>query len=237
MIRTRSRRVRASVVGAVVPLLLLGACGDDSDPSDDATDATTGACRYVDDGTTPAKKVDLPPSEPDEDNPDSLTLATSAGNIQVSLEPEQAPCAVNNLVSLAAQGYFDDTECHRLTTEGYFVLQCGDPTGTGSGGPGYSFADELVDNDPRLQPCGDAFCTYNAGIVAMANAGPDTNGSQFFLVYGASQFPPDYTVLGTMDAAGLKVLKDIAAGGATATNPARPGDGRPNQPVTITSVE
>lgn len=235
MIRTRSRRVRPAVVAALAPLLLLAAaCGDDSKPSGDTT---AGACTYVEDGTTPAKEVDLPPSTPDADNPESLTITTSAGNIQVALEPEQAPCAVNSLVSLAKQGYFDDTTCHRLTTQGYYVLQCGDPTGTGSGGPGYTFADELVEDDPRLQPCGDGYCTYNPGTVAMANAGPDTNGSQFFLVYGASQFAPDYTVLGTMDAAGLKVLKEIAAGGAAASNPARPGDGPPNQPVTITSVK
>jgi peptidyl-prolyl cis-trans isomerase B (cyclophilin B) len=147
---------------------------------------------------------------------------------------------VNSLVSLAKQGYFDRTPCHRLSTQGYFVLQCGDPTGTGRGGPGYSFADELVDNDPRLQPCGveagQDYCTYNAGTVAMANAGADTNGSQFFLVYGNSKFPPDYTVLGNMDAAGLKVVKEIAAAGVGTANGIGPGDGAPKDPVIIAAV-
>lgn len=243
MIRTRLRRLRPALLAATLaPLLLFAAaCGEDGDPSGDATGTTAGTCTYVADDSTPAREVDLPPSEPDEDAPESLTFATSAGNIEIALEPEQAPCAVNSLVSLAEQGYFDDTQCHRLTTEGYFVLQCGDPTGTGTGGPGYSFADELVDDDPRLQPCGEEvgqqFCTYNTGTVAMANAGPDTNGSQFFLVYGNSRFPPDYTVVGHLDAAGLKVVKDVAAAGIGTPSGMGPGDGAPKTPVTITGVE
>jgi peptidyl-prolyl cis-trans isomerase B (cyclophilin B) len=148
---------------------------------------------------------------------------------------------VNSFVSLARQGYFDRTPCHRLTTQGYYVLQCGDPMGTGQGGPGYTFGDELVQNDPRLQPCGNAqgqaFCTYNTGTVAMANRGPDTNGSQFFLVYGNSRFPPDYTVFGHLDAAGLKVIKAIAAKGVAGSSGMGPGDGAPKEPVTITSVK
>jgi peptidyl-prolyl cis-trans isomerase B (cyclophilin B) len=235
-------RIRLVLV-VLLPLLLLAtACG--SGASGAKTGTTKGACSYHKDGTTPAKKADLPPSNPPTDNPDTLTMSVTAGtvsgDIRIALEPEQAPCAVNSLVSLAKQGYFDDTRCHRLTTQGYYVLQCGDPTGKGTGGPGYTFADELVDNDPRLQPCGQElgqdYCTYNTGTVAMANAGPDTNGSQFFLVYGNSKFPPDYTVLGHMDAAGLKVVKDVAAQGI-GTAGMGPGDGAPKEPVTITSVK
>jgi len=222
----------------LVPLLLVSACGSGGDA--DATGTSTGRCSYHESDIPAAKKAKRPPSEPPADLPDDVTLKTSAGDIRVTLEPEQAPCAVNSFVSLAQQGYFDDTRCHRLTTQGAFVLQCGDPSGTGRGGPGYTFADELVDDDPRLQPCGtqagQEYCTYNVGTVAMANAGPDTNGSQFFLVYGNSLFPPAYTVLGHMDAAGLKVVKDIAAKGIdpAATNP---GDGAPKEPVTITDVK
>jgi peptidyl-prolyl cis-trans isomerase B (cyclophilin B) len=226
---------------ALVPLLFLAVgCGSGSGSGDDTTGTSKGQCGYPDSGSTPAKAVDPPPSDPPADNPDTVTITTNSGDIAVALEPEQAPCAVNSFVSLAKQGYFDDTTCHRLTTQGYFVLQCGDPAGTGRGGPGYTFADELVDDDPRLQPCGEEqgqeFCTYNTGTVAMANAGPDTNGSQFFLVYGNSKFPPDYTVLGHMDAAGLKVVKDIAARGI-GTQGLGPGDGSPKEPVTITSVK
>jgi peptidyl-prolyl cis-trans isomerase B (cyclophilin B) len=224
----------------VVPLILaIGGCGSNDDPKDDTS--AKGQCTYRDSGATPAKKVKDPPSDPPADNPDTLTISTNAGDIPVELEPDQAPCAVNSFVSLADQGYFDKTTCHRLTTEGYYVLQCGDPTGTGSGGPGYTFPDELVDNDPRLQPCGtqlgQAYCTYNTGTVAMANSGPDTNGSQFFLVYGNSKFSPSYTVLGHMDAAGLKVVKEIAAAGVGEQTGANPGDGTPKEPVKITTVE
>jgi peptidyl-prolyl cis-trans isomerase B (cyclophilin B) len=237
----RTRRVLPLAL-LLVPILLAAGCGGDGNPSGGTSSASAGKCHYSKSGLPAAKKVDLPPGDPRAGNPDTLTISTSAGNIAVALEPEQAPCAVNSFVSLAAQGYFDDTPCHRLTTQGYFVLQCGDPTGTGSGGPGYTFADELVDNDPRLQPCGieldQEYCTYNTGTVAMANSGPDTNGSQFFLVYGNSKFPPDYTVLGHMDAAGLKVVKAIAAKGIGSTfDPTRPGDGSPKEPVTITGIK
>ena len=226
------------VLLALAPvLLMIAGCGG-AKTSGGST--STGPCHYVSDGQSAARKAKKPPSTPPNDLPTSITITTNDGDIPVTLDTRQAPCAVNSLVSLAHQGYFDDTPCHRVTTQGYFVLQCGDPTGTGRGGPGYTFADELVDNDPRLQPCGQEngsdYCTYNAGTVAMANAGPDTNGSQFFLVYGNSKFPPDYTVLGNMDAAGLKVVKDIAAKGV-GTEGLCPGDGAPKEPVTISSVK
>jgi peptidyl-prolyl cis-trans isomerase B (cyclophilin B) len=232
-------RTSLGVLVLLPVLLLVSGCGSD-DGDDDSTGTTTGACKYLETDVPAVTKVDLPPSDPPAGNPDKLTVSTSAGDIPVTLEADQAPCAVNSFVSLADQGYFDDTKCHRVTTQGYYVLQCGDPSGTGRGGPGYSFDDELVANDPRLQPCGNEggqdYCTYNAGTVAMANAGPDTNGSQFFLVYGNSKFPPDYTILGHMDAAGLKVVKDIAAKGIGVQG-LGPGDGTPKEPVTITAVK
>jgi peptidyl-prolyl cis-trans isomerase B (cyclophilin B) len=124
-------------------------------------------------------------------------------------------------VHLSQAGYYDDTPCHRLTSSpSLSVLQCGDPSGSGGGGPGYSYADET---DPTM--------VYPAGTVAMANAGPDTNGSQFFLVYADSMLPPNYTVFGTITQ-GLDVLQGIAAKG---TSNGR-ADGAPADPVTITSV-
>jgi peptidyl-prolyl cis-trans isomerase B (cyclophilin B) len=142
--------------------------------------------------------------------------------IELALDPAAAPCTVQSFVTLAEAAYFDGTTCHRLTTsETLSVLQCGDPTGTGSGGPGYEFDDETT---PDL--------TYPRGTVAMANAGPGTNGSQFFLVYGDSQLPPDYTVFGTVTA-GLEVLDEIAAGGVAGGGT----DGAPATPVSIATVD
>jgi peptidyl-prolyl cis-trans isomerase B (cyclophilin B) len=233
-------RTRLAPLVLVLPLLVATACGSGGGSGN--TDTTSkGQCTYVAGGAPAAEKAKRPPSDPPAGDPTTVTISTSAGDIRVTLEPDQAPCAVNSLVSLADQGYFDGTRCHRLTTQGAFVLQCGDPSGTGRGGPGYTFADELVDNDPRLQPCGveggQQYCTYNVGTVAMANAGPDTNGSQFFLVYGNSKFPPNYTVLGHMDAAGVKVVTAIAAKGIDPATASGPGDGAPAEPVTITTVK
>lgn len=233
------RRLPLPALVPLVALLLLAAGCGGGGTSGTSPDAKA-PCRYVSDGSTAARKVNKPPATPPTDLPASITISTNQGDIPVTLDAQHAPCAVNSFVSLAKQGYFDRTSCHRLSTQGYFVLQCGDPTGTGRGGPGYTFADELVDNDPRLQPCGNEagqqYCTYNAGTVAMANAGPNTNGSQFFLVYGNSKFPPDYTVLGNMDAAGLKVVKQIAAAGVGTPNGIGPGDGSPKDPVVISGV-
>ncbi|MCW2754306.1 MAG: peptidylprolyl isomerase [Marmoricola sp.] len=228
-------RLRA-VALVLVPLALVAACGG-SGSSGKTITATLPKCSYPVSGPA-AKTVTPPPGNPPSTNPSTLVISTNDGDIPITLEPATAPCAVNSFVSLAQQGYFDNTRCHRLTTQGYYVLQCGDPTGTGRGGPGYSFADELVKNDPRLQPCASdgSVCTYNSGTIAMANAGPNTNGSQFFLVYGNSPFPPAYTVLGHMDAAGLAVVKAIAAKGI-GTVGTGPGDGAPKDPVTITSVK
>ena len=148
----------------------------------------------------------------------TATIATNCGTITVALDGKHAPHTVNSFVFLASKHYFDNTICHRLTTSGIYVLQCGDPTGSGTGGPGYQFRDENLKG-----------ASYPAGTVAMANAGPGTNGSQFFFVYADTQLPPNYTPFGRVTS-GLDILKAIAAKGS---NP--PGDGAPNQPVTITS--
>jgi peptidyl-prolyl cis-trans isomerase B (cyclophilin B) len=151
----------------------------------------------------------------------AVTLQTSAGAIPLTLDRALAPCAVNSFESLARQSYFDDTTCHRLTTGAQLqVLQCGDPSGTGSGGPGYSFADEVF---PELK--------YGRGVLAMANAGPNTNGSQFFMVYGDAQLPPQYTAFGTISAEGLQVIDQIARKGQDQGNGST--DGAPVEPVTI----
>lgn len=151
----------------------------------------------------------------------TVTLETNKGDIEMELDRSVSPCTVNAITSLVSQGYYDNTVCHRLTTSGIYVLQCGDPTGTGAGGPGFQFANEY--------PTDEATDTttpvlYPRGTVAMANAGADTNGSQFFLNYQDSPLPPNYTYFGTISDEGLEVLDSIASagveGGATDGTPA-----------------
>ncbi|GAA5016584.1 peptidylprolyl isomerase [Kitasatospora paranensis] len=155
--------------------------------------------------------------------PYSATLRTSQGAVTFQALTDRAPCTTFSFRFLAEHDYFDRTHCHRLTTQRLYVLQCGDPTGTGSGGPGYSFPDENL-----------AGATYPAGTVAMANAGPDTNGSQFFFVWKDTKLSPNYTPFGRVTA-GLDVLQKIAAGGEDDQNGA--GDGYPTLPVTIRQVK
>lgn len=179
-----------------------------------------GACAYVE-AAGGVREVTAPPAEAEVSGDVAAVLQTSAGDIPMTLTADRTPCTVGSFVSLADQGYYDDAPCHRLTTEGIFVLQCGDPSGTGRGGPGYRYADEL-----------DGSETYPAGTVAMANAGPDTNGSQFFLVYEDTPLPPSYTVFGQLDEAGLAVVREVAAAGTDSGA----GDGAPATAVTITGV-
>jgi peptidyl-prolyl cis-trans isomerase B (cyclophilin B) len=214
-----------AALATLVAVCALAGCSDDSSSpqaSDTAptADQTGPPCTYTSDGRAAAKKVDLPPDHATGGSVD-VTIVTGVGDIKATLDGDATPCTVNSFVSLAEQGYFDDTTCHRLTTSGIFVLQCGDPTATGSGGPGYSFADELTGDEK-----------YGAGTLAMANAGPDTNGSQFFIVYADSQLPPSYTVFGTIDDAALKTVTDVADQGTTDGGP----DGAPKQPVDIKTV-
>ena len=192
-------------------------------------------CQYP--KAQPASKPVEPPKSgrvPTDPATISVSMSTDEGNIGLILNNAEAPCTVNNFASLAQKGYFDNTGCHRLTTSpGLGVLQCGDPAGTGSGGPGYQFANEYPTNqyaadDPALKKP----VLYPRGALAMANAGPNTNGSQFFLVYRDSQLPPNYTVFGTIDSTGLATLDKIAAGGVAGGGV----DGKPATAVTVKSV-
>jgi peptidyl-prolyl cis-trans isomerase B (cyclophilin B) len=216
-----------AVLTALLCASVLVSCGDDSaTTSADSAESSDGGdaaatCQYQSDGSEPARDVELPPGDPTESGEVDVTISTSAGEVGATLDAKAAPCTVNSFLSLADQGYFDDTSCHRLTTAGIFVLQCGDPTGVGSGGPGYQFPDELTGRE-----------SYPAGTLAMANAGADTNGSQFFMVYDDTQLPPAYTVFGTIDEAGLEVLGDVAAKGTANGSP----DGPPKEKVQIESV-
>jgi peptidyl-prolyl cis-trans isomerase B (cyclophilin B) len=229
------KRLVAVSAATLMSLSVLAACGNerDNDAPDTATDPTsestseesaveTTPCEYPADGSEPAKAVEPPPADAPASGEVEVSIATSAGDIAATLDAAKTPCTVNNFVSLAQQSYFDGTECHRLTTQGIFVLQCGDPTATGTGGPGYTIPDEV-----------DGSETYAAGTLAMAKTpAPDSGGSQFFMVYDDTPLPPDYTVFGMVDEAGVKVLQEIAARGTVTGAP----DGPPKDTVTLETV-
>jgi peptidyl-prolyl cis-trans isomerase B (cyclophilin B) len=181
------------------------------------------ACRYVLAGE-PVRAVLPPVADPAPEPAVRMVLRTSVGDIDVLLDGVAAPCAVHSLRHLAAAGFYDDTPCHRLVDRGIFVLQCGDPTGTGQGGPGYRFAEEAL-----------ADAIYPRGTVAMVNSGPASTGSQFFLVYDDSPLPPQYTPVGTIGADGLAVLDRVAAAGAGPVGPS--GLTPPLVPVQVLGVD
>jgi len=231
------------VVAAFVLLTSLGGRDEQAAPGATPTPppsaapaAAPGTCAFTPTPNEPAAK---PAPVPTVTNaPTSGTVAvdlqTSSGPIPLTLDRAQAPCTVESFLSLVNAGYYNDTPCHRLTTgEGLKVLQCGDPTGTGTGGPGYTIKDEPP-TGLAPDPSGQAV-TYPRGTVAMAKtAAPDSGGSQFFLVYADSTLPPEYTVFGTMDEEGLATVDKVAQAGADDAN--GPGDGKPRTAVTIKSA-
>lgn len=171
-----------------------------------------------------ARNVGQPPARPDSSAKSQATIVTNQGTVVVDLLNSQAPCTVNSFVYLAKKGYFNNTPCPRLVNAGIYVLQCGDPTGTGSGGPGYEFANENTKG-----------ATYPSGTLAMANAGAGTNGSQFFIVYaGEGGLQPNYTPFGAV-VKGLDIVRKIAEAGNDNSNPA--GGGKPLKKVTIEQVK
>lgn len=188
------------------------------------TALVNGKCVYTPGGTA-ARKVSLPPAKPDTKASYQATIATNRGNVVIDLLNFQAPCTVNSFVSLAGQGFYNKTPCPRLSnSSGLFILQCGDPTGTGSGGPGYEFASENLTG-----------ATYPAGTLAMANSGTaDSNGSQFFLVFQNTSLAPSYTPFGHV-VSGLNILQNVGKRGfGPPLNEA--GGGAPKEKVEIESV-
>jgi peptidyl-prolyl cis-trans isomerase B (cyclophilin B) len=248
----RRRRRNLALIGtAVAVALVVGAAilftgvfrGKDDNTSADPTagDSTTAAattnpdgtvaCTYSpdDSGNTNLKDVGTPPTP--EATPtqgtSTLLMKTGQGDLTLTLDRASAPCAAASFAFLAEKKFFDGSPCHREVNQPTFgVLQCGDPTGTGQGGPTYKFAQEV-----------SAKTTYPRGTIAMANSGsPESTGSQFFLCFVDTQLSPDYTAVGTVDEAGLKVLDQIAAAGNDGSFEPSPGGGAPKTPVTIESM-
>jgi peptidyl-prolyl cis-trans isomerase B (cyclophilin B) len=219
------------IATALVPAL--AACGGSSSstaqgaststPTASSTGGTT--CDYPDAPQGKTGDASKPPATPDVSGKVHVSMKTSVGTLGATLDADHAPCTVNSFVSLAKQGYFDGSPCHRLTTaNALFVLQCGDPTGTGTGGAGYTVPDEVTGHE-----------TYGPGTLAMAKTSqPNSGGSQFFIVYKKSNLSPVYTVFGQVDAAGLKAVRKVARGGSD--DAFGPGDGHPKIGVTIQTV-
>jgi len=199
--------------------------------------ANLGAnCQY-EPSAEPSSKPANPPRQgkvPTDPAQVSVSMVTNQGNVGLLLANNESPCTVNSFVSLAQQKFFDNTKCHRLTASPTSsVLQCGDPSGDGTGGPGYQFANEYpTDQYQPDDPAVHEPVVYPRGTLAMANAGPNTNGSQFFMVYKDTQLPPEYTVFGKIQQDGLATLDKIAKGGVAGGGQ----DGQPNTEVTIKSV-
>ena len=173
------------------------------------------------------------PKKPDRKLATTMTITTNCGVITIAMNPA-APQTVTNMSALARARYFDKSYCHRLTTEGIFVLQCGDPSAQGGGSPG-----SWTDYDDENLPKGKGI-TYPAGTVAMANSGANTNGSQFFLVYKDTALPGKYTIWGKITS-GLPLLLKLEQVGAYEIDKASgkayySPDGYPIQPVEIRTI-
>jgi peptidyl-prolyl cis-trans isomerase B (cyclophilin B) len=231
--RDRERRRRMIIVGAIAAVLVIAGGiwfatsrgGSDTASSDSSTATGTDAtgtdttdssvpstpCTYTVGGT--ATKDVQPPSNTSPANTGTVQaeMTLNGTTFPVTLDRKAAPCTVNSFLSLSSQGFYDNTDCHRLTKSANLnILQCGDPTGKGNGGPGYTFDNENTENT-----------AYPVGSLAMANSGTDsttgagTNGSQFFIVYGNTKPTGSYTVFGKVSAEGMKVVDAIAAKGVT----------------------
>jgi len=234
-------RLRLPALAAITAVTLLAACGSDDDstgvtapPATDGASATSAPADTSTGGGAAAssecppdggfdeqtREFDAAPPEClDPDITYEAIVTTNKGEFTITLDPQSAPVAANNFAWLAGHRYFDDTECHRIIPD--FVVQCGDPTATGTGGPGYT----IVDEPP--QPG-----AYEIGSVAMAKtAAPDSAGSQFFIITGANgaALPPEYALFGQVTSGFDTTVEAMAAAGT-------PGAGTPSEPIVIESV-
>jgi len=243
----RRRRQRQAIIGAGVALLIVAGGviwlvsslgGDDttttagSDPS-----AAPVTCTWnevpADQRSPTTKDVGVPPTtEPPTSGTSVMTIDTSYGPIEVTMDLSKAPCSAESFSYLASKQFWDGTKCHRMFPG---MLQCGDPSAKGegyretdgTGGPSYRYANENLPVDQRP--------AYPEGVVALANSGPDTNGSQFFFIYQDTELSPDYTVLGKVTKGLENIKKATEAGHDGAFDPS-PGGGHPKNNIEIKTI-
>lgn len=245
----RKRRQRNLIIAAALAVLvvvggvfLITSFGDDdgtvpvasttptpSASTEPTSTAVPGECTFIpgDPAAPNVTDVGLPTTPAPTEGTVQLAVTTSQGDLTFTLDRASAPCAVQSFTYLASQGFYDNSPCHRLVNQDTFgVLQCGDPSGTGSGGPGYSYSQEA--------PAGDN--PYAKGVIAMANSGsPDSTSSQFFIMFVDTDLPPQYSVIGTVSM-GVEVVETVAAAGNDGSFDPSPGGGAPNLPITIESI-
>ncbi len=225
------RHKKVSIIFLTMIAITLTGCGSDSTNTSIGSDDVSQAAPATEDGINCAETnatahdpVNIPtPTAVLTKFPKTFTLVTNCGDIVISAVGSKAPFTMTSIAALAKGGFYDDSLCHRLTTEGLFVLQCGDPTATGGGGPEFTYPDENLPENIENN--------YPEGTVAMANSGPNTNGSQFFLVYANTTLAPSYTIWGTITS-GLDIVKAIAKAGAVGGAP----DGKPAKTIAIQKV-
>lgn len=246
----RKRRQRNVILAAALAVLvvigavfLFATLGNDDEGDNTATPTPTvpttsetpttpavpGECTFIpgDPAAPNVTDVGVPSSPAPTEGTVELAVTTTQGDMTFTLDRALAPCAVQSFTYLAAEGFYNDSPCHRMVNQDTFgVLQCGDPSGTGSGGPGYTYSQEA--------PAGDA--PYAKGVIAMANSGaPDTTGSQFFIMFVDTDLPPQYSVIGSVTA-GIDVVEKVAAEGNDGSFDPSPGGGAPVLPITLETI-
>jgi peptidyl-prolyl cis-trans isomerase B (cyclophilin B) len=243
----RKRRQRQAIIGSALAVIVIAgaaffvvnALGSDDDPSDTAAapPAGTVACTWnPEDAAGGGKIVDVGTPGPNAPNTGTatMTIATTLGDIVATVDRAKAPCTAAAFEYLSSKKFWDGTKCHRLVTEGIKVLQCGDPSAKGkgyretdgTGGPSFRYAEENLPTS--------ATPAYPRGTIAMAKTqAPASTGSQFFIVYGDTQLPPDYTVLGTVTK-GMEFVDQVAKAGTDNAN--QPGDGHPKKEIGIKTL-
>ncbi|MFI7544266.1 peptidylprolyl isomerase [Actinoplanes sp. NPDC049599] len=244
----RKRRQRQAIIGSALAVVVIAGVtvaivaalrNDDDKKTPDAAAPPPGtvACSWIpEDGSTGSKVKDVgtPAANAPNMGAATLTMDTNLGAVTAKVDLSKAPCTGEAFTYLASKKFWDNTKCHRLTTAGIKVLQCGDPTATGkgwresdgSGGPSFRYAEENLPVNAKP--------AYPKGTIAMAKtSAPSSTGSQFFIVYEDTDLPPDYTVLGTITT-GMDIVETVAKAGTDDAN--GKGDGHPKKEITIKTL-